>query len=138
MGAAVALYGAIWLYELGNYGVAIAAGGNASLQVTGVLPTGVAVVNGPLLKPAQVAICTGIVVVALIGVRRRRLPLTKSALVTIVGVYLASVQWEFLSQPLLNANGIGQLIFAGVASGAGIGVVIRYGDYLGLIEPRNP
>ena len=96
-------YGSVWVYELSNYVSLTLEGENSFLSVQGILPVGVIAVSSTssvlsFTKPVQVVICVSVVVSLLWEVRNRQLPLTKMALFTSISLYVASFQWELLSQ----------------------------------------
>lgn len=96
-------YGSVWIYELSNYFLLRLGGANAVLSVQGILPTGVTAVTSAsallsLTKLTQVIVCVSIAGTLLLAIRKYHLTMTKIALITIVSVFVASFQWELLSQ----------------------------------------
>jgi len=141
--AAGTLYGALWLYELSNYAVAAVIGGTATISISGLLPTGVAAVNGveslvPYAKVAQTAICLIFVGALLNSLRAKELLLTKVALISVLGLYVASIQWEFFSLPYTTSAEAHQLLFAVSASVTGVVLLRVFRDHLNILGYPSP
>jgi len=130
------LYGAIWLYELANYAVAGLAGGNALLTVNGLLPVSVTVygVVAPYSKLVQTGACLTCILLVLATIRTTELRTTKTALISVMGLYLASVQWEYLSQPYTGQLFMREILFVGLASVAGLALLVLLGGRFRVLD----
>lgn len=95
------LLGGVWAYELSNWVSLSAQGYYASVNFSGVLPTGVVAVStlapSPLTKLAQVALAASLFVPAAVGLARARLVVARAFAIATVGVIMASFYWEMLS-----------------------------------------
>jgi hypothetical protein len=130
------LYGALWLYELANYAVAGLAGGGALLTVNGLLPVSVTVygVMAPYSKLVQTGACITCILLVLVTIRTTELRTTKTALVSVIGLYLASVQWEYLSQPFAGQLLMREILFVGLASTAGLALLVLLGGRFRVLD----
>jgi len=92
---------AIWLYEWANWIAMAGQGYSATLTVSGWLPSGVAAVStggiSPLTKSFQVVLAISFLVPfgALFG--RAKLFVSKTLVISMAGVFVASSYWELLS-----------------------------------------
>jgi hypothetical protein len=94
-------YCSIWVYELSNYFVLKMTGADVYLSIQGILPVGVTAVSTaspafPYTKFLQVVVCASIAVATMRAIEKRDFPFTKIALITVVSMYVASLQWEIL------------------------------------------
>lgn len=91
----------VWVYEVSNLAVLAAQGVQATLNVGGFLPLGVAgvVQSGlsPLTKVAQVVLATAFILPFGLAFSRYRLQTAKTLVIASVGVFVASTYWEMLS-----------------------------------------
>ena len=117
------------MYELANYAILRLAGGSALLTVNGLLPVGVTVygVIAPYSKLVQTGACVTCILGVLATIKTTRLRTTKTALVSVMGLYLASVQWEYFSQPFAGQLLMREIIFVCLASTAGLALLVVLG-----------
>ena len=98
--AAVPFLG-IWAYEIANWIAMAAQGYPASLTVSGWLPLGVSAVSSggisPLTKVIQVILAVAFLVPLGAVFGRARLPISRTLVVSMAGVFIASSYWEALS-----------------------------------------
>ncbi len=134
---ALVLYASAWVYELGNVIFLSLSGASPVLGLQGWVPQGVTVLTSGTdglasVKILQTGFVVGCVASALEGLRRTRLLLTKVALLTIGGVYLAGLQWEFLSEmPWPTPHH--EVVFLALAVALGLSLVALVGKRLNLI-----
>jgi hypothetical protein len=121
------LYGAVWIYELGNYAALSVVGSQAALVFSGILPIGVSasVPDANLLifaKPAQIALSTLAMLGLFLLVRRTQLRFSSNVAVTTISIYLASAYWELLSSLGSISYEAHLVIFSALAIGAQVGL----------------
>ena len=134
--ASALLYVSLWVYEFGNYVSMAATGFDASLVMVGFMPVGVVgVLISPtglgITKPVQVALTTGLMSMLYLRLRGAGLPVTTLTCLATIGVYSASIYWEFLS--VLNSIPI--IVHEGVFTAISISVI---GAIIKLERTLNP
>ncbi len=139
--AAAFMSGAIFLYEFGNYLAFLIAGYGVTVSFVGLWPMGVSVVPGgavaaPWVKLLQVAFCITIVAASERAIRRFSLTLTKLAMVATLGMFVASLQWELLSQIALVGGAGHAALFVAIALITSGSLVGLFRDELGLADPN--
>ncbi|MGD0477315.1 MAG: hypothetical protein ABSB29_04000 [Nitrososphaerales archaeon] len=100
--SAVALYLSVWVYEIGNWVSLTISGAKATILMAGALPEGVVGLstNGTgfgSAKLLQVILCSALAFSVLLLLRKRKLPLTRITIISIMSLYIASIYWEILS-----------------------------------------
>lgn len=100
--SAVALYLSVWVYEIGNWVSLTISGAKATILMAGALPEGVVGLstNGMdfgSAKLLQVILCSALAFSALLLLRRRKLPLARITIISIMSLYITSMYWEILS-----------------------------------------
>jgi hypothetical protein len=118
---------AIWLYEICNVLVLSVQGDTVSLTMNGWIPLGVAGVStgvlSPLTKFAQVALATGTMIPLVACLTRARLAVSRALSISLIGVFVASTYWEFLSQLKSVPMSLHIGIFLGVTASISFGLL---------------
>jgi len=125
------------LYEIANYTLTGLAGGSALLTIDGVLPVSVTTYGmiAPFFKLVQTGACIGFILVVLAAIRTTGFRTTKTALISVMGLYLASIQWEYLSQPFAGQLLIREILFVCLASTAGLALLVLVGGIFRVLDP---
>lgn len=111
---------AIWLYEGANWLAVEGQGYPVTLTVSGWLPLGVSVVSSggisPLTKALQVVLAVSFLVPFGLLFGKAGLSVSKTLLVSMAGVFIASGYWEMLSAANTIPATVHTIIFAASAS----------------------
>ncbi len=125
----------MWLYELSNVFALSLGGGHAYLTLNGAIPTSVAFVSekAASLLPAkilQTALCLAAATAAVYCSGQLNLRASKLCSVVLLGSFLASLQWEFLSEVSTISSPLHIGLFLATSVGAGLLVLRFSGDPL--------
>ena len=95
-------FATVWLYEISNALVLSAQGESVSLAMSGLIPLGVAgvsqVLPSPLTKLAQVLLSAGLMIPLIFCLSRARLAIARAFAISMAGVFVVSIYWEWFSQ----------------------------------------
>ncbi|MDA4118808.1 MAG: hypothetical protein OK455_10765 [Thaumarchaeota archaeon] len=138
--AVLVLYASFWVYEIGNYLSLMLSGGNAALDVSGILPVGTTAVSTShtwmptaLAKMIQVAFSVSLMLLVARRARRMHFSVLEGAAICVISLFGASLYWESLtlvSMLSLEAHEI-LYIAATVAVQFGLMRAMKYSPFSG-------